>query len=89
VTDHASAIELVRSAIEVVAPDIDASALPTDADMRVEAELDSMDFMAVLAEIQERGGIEIPDSDVARVTTLDGCAGYLVEHGAGPVGAGS
>ena len=88
VTDRASAIALVRTAIEVVAPDIDAATLPMDADMRVEAELDSMDFMAVLAEIQERGGIAIPDSDVAKVTTLEGCAAYLVEHVVGSSGAG-
>lgn len=83
VTDHASAVAVVLEAIEFIAPDIDASALPTDVDIRVEAELDSMDFMAVLTTIKERTGIEVPESDIASVSTVDGCAAHLVEHAAG------
>ncbi|MFW2336027.1 acyl carrier protein [Ilumatobacter sp.] len=80
VTDHATAVAVVREAIECIAPDIDASSLPVDVDMRIEAELDSMDFMAVLSEIKERTGVDIPESDVARVATIDGCAARLVEQ---------
>ena len=88
VTDQDSAVAVIREAIEFIAPDIDAAALPTDVDMRVEAELDSMDFMAVLTTIKERTGIDIPESEIARVSTIDGCAAHLLEHVPGSAGAG-
>lgn len=80
VTDHASAVATILASIEFVAPDVDGATVPTDADMRIEAELDSMDFMAVLAAIKDRTGVEVPDADIAQVTTIDGCATYLVTH---------
>lgn len=77
---HASAVELIRESIERIAPDVDASALPSDADVRVEAELDSMDFIALLSTITERTGIDVPESEVAAAHTIDGFADYLVKR---------
>lgn len=77
---HEAARALIRTSIERIAPDIDASTIPTDADMRIEAELDSMDFIAVLSAIKESTGIDVPESETGRVSTIDGCADYLVAH---------
>lgn len=84
VTTHEAAVALVRESIERIAPDIDADSIPTDADMRIEAELDSIDFIAVLSSIKERTGVDVPDSDMARVSTIAGCADYLVDHAISP-----
>ena len=78
--DRDSAVATVRAAIEHVAPDVDASTLPLDVDVRLEADLDSMDFMAVLSEIKDGTGIDVPESEIARVVTIGGCADYLVER---------
>ncbi len=68
---------LVREAIERVAPDVDAGTIPGDVDFREEAELDSMDFLAVLAAVHDGTGVEIPEADYARITTIDDLAAYL------------
>jgi acyl carrier protein len=78
--NHEAAIAIIRESIERVAPDIDADQMPTDADMRIEAELDSMDFIAVLSAIKESTGVDVPESETGRVNTIDGCADYLVTH---------
>lgn len=77
---HESAVEIVREALERIAPDVDARTIPTGADMRIEAELDSMDFIAVLAAIKDRTGVDVPDSDMATASTIDGCAAFVLEH---------
>ncbi len=82
---YESAVALIRESIERVAPDIDADSIPPDADMRVEAELDSMDFIAVLSAIKERTGIDVPEADMAQVTTISGCAHHLVTHTTTPL----
>jgi len=73
-------LDIVRASIERVAPDVDASTIPTEVDFRDEVELDSMDFLAVLTAITERTGIDIPELDYPQVGTLDALAGYLVDH---------
>lgn len=73
-------VTVIRSAIEQIAPEIDATTIPTDVDVREEAELDSMDFLAVLTSIEERTGVSIPERDYADVATLDDLVAYVVEH---------
>ena len=77
---HESAAEIVRGAIEQIAPDVDARTIPPGADMRIEAELDSMDFIAVLAAIKERTGVDVPEADMTTAATIDGCAAYVADH---------
>lgn len=80
VISHESAVAVVRDSIEQIAPDIDAHAIPLDTDMRIEAELDSMDFIAVLAAVKDRTGVDVPESDMATASTIDGCAAYVVAN---------
>jgi len=78
-TDRSAEFDaLVREAIERVAPDVDAIAIPADADFREEAELDSMDFLGVLAVVHDRTGVEIPETDYGRITTIDEFVEYLL-----------
>jgi acyl carrier protein len=60
-----------------VAPETDPAAVPSDKDLREELDLDSMDFLNVLIALHERLGIEIPEADAQRLTTLDGGVAYL------------
>ena len=72
--------EIVRRAIEQIAPDVDAAALAGDVDYRDEAALDSMDFLAVLEVVRTRTGVEVPERDYERILTIDGFARYLTDH---------
>lgn len=76
--DHSSAVAVVREAIERVAPDVDAAALAPDADIRLEADLDSMDFLAVVEAVFDRTGVAVPEGDYGNVRSIADFAAYLV-----------
>jgi acyl carrier protein len=72
-----TARSLVLRCLSEIAPDADLDALAGDADLRETLDLDSMDMFNLVAAIAEEGGVEIPDRDAGRLTTLDGAVGYL------------
>jgi acyl carrier protein len=72
--------DTIRSAIEQVAPDVDASQLPDDCNFREVAELDSMDFLSVLAVVAQATGVEVPEADYAAAVTIEGLAAYVAAH---------
>ena len=47
------------------------------ADLRETLDLDSMDVFNLVAAIAEQGGVDIPDRDVGRLTTLDALVAYV------------
>lgn len=72
-----NARQTILDAIVKIAPDVDPDTLPPDVDFREEAELDSMDFLAVLTTIQEATGIEVPETDYSEIVTIDRFTDYL------------
>ena len=68
---------LIFAVIGEVAPNADPSSLRGDEDMRVALDLDSMDFLNVLAGLHERSGIDVPDKDASKLFTLEGAIAYL------------
>ena len=71
------ALAVVREVLGGIAPDVDLALVAPDADLRTEADLDSMDFLGLVEGIAGRTGVEIPESDYPRVRSLDGLAAYL------------
>lgn len=69
--------EIVLAAIMKVAPEVDPSTLPGDVDFREEADLDSMDFIGIVTAVHEATGIEVPEIDYPRITSVDAFASYL------------
>ena len=76
-TDHRTT---VRAAIARVAPDVDPDTIADDAPFRDDAGLDSMDFLNILAAIAEATGVDVPERDYPRVTTIRALALYLDAH---------
>jgi acyl carrier protein len=74
---HDEARRLIFKVIRDVAPNADLATLKGGEDMRVALDLDSMDFLNVLAGIHEQSGIDVPDKDSAKLFTLDGAIAYL------------
>ncbi|HEU4975658.1 MAG TPA: phosphopantetheine-binding protein [Baekduia sp.] len=70
---------LVRRCLGEIAPDADLDALEDADDLRETLDLDSMDIFNLVAAIADESGVEIPDREVGRLTTL----GALVERVAG------
>lgn len=67
----------VEATIASVAPDADLAKLRPGEPLREQVELDSMDWLNVLAALHERFGIEIPETDGERLATIDSMVAYL------------
>lgn len=67
----------VREAISKYAPEADLSALPQDAVIREELDLDSMDFLNVVTELHQKLRVDVPEADYGKMATLGSCVDYL------------
>ncbi len=73
--------ELVEALLEV-APEVDPATLDDKAPLQEQLDLDSMDFLSFLEGVAARTGVDIPERDYDRVTTLAGCVDYVAAQGA-------
>lgn len=68
---------LIVEEIGRIAPDADAAPLSGDEDLREALDLDSMDIFNLVVAVSQRLGIDIPDADAGKLTTLGGGVAYL------------
>ena len=78
--NETQARELLVDALGGIAPEVDVDALDPDAEIQTAADLDSMDFLALLEALAERTGIEIPEADYPRLASVSGAARYLADR---------
>jgi acyl carrier protein len=78
---------IVISVLTDVAPDVDPDAIDGDADFVEQLDIDSMDFLNIVVAINERTGIEIPERDYPKLSTLNDAVGYLARAQKQPAGA--
>jgi acyl carrier protein len=67
----------VIQAILAIAPEVEAGELRHDRLLRDQVDLDSMDWLNVIVGFHERFGVDIPEADYAKLTTLDTISAYL------------
>lgn len=72
--------DTILATLAQVAPEADLATLEPDADLRLELDLDSMDFLNFVVGIDERTGIEIPERDYPQLGTLQACIDYLARR---------
>ena len=60
-----------------IAPEMNPAALDPEADLRETLDIDSMDFLNFVIAVHHRLGIEIPEVDYPKLTTLAGAVSYL------------
>ena len=48
--------------------------------LRDQVELDSFDFLNVMVTIHEELGVDVPEADYAKLTTLDAAVTYLCQR---------
>lgn len=70
--------DAVVSSIVAIAPGTDPHAIPDDASLRDELDLDSTDFLDVVQGIHDRTGIDVPERDHPHLATLRTAVDYLV-----------
>ena len=69
--------DVVIATLKTIAPELETAELRHDRPLRNQVDLDSMDWLNFLLGLNKRLGIEIPESDYARLITLDDVVDYL------------
>lgn len=70
--------QIVLQALSNIAPEVDLEAIDQAKNLRDQIDIDSVDFLNFVIGLHKELNIEIPDSDVAKLTTLNGCVSYLL-----------
>jgi acyl carrier protein len=73
--------DAIRNAVFValhpIAPEVTPGDIREDAPLRDQVDLDSMDFFHLVVALHESLGVDIPEQDYARLTSIDAIVDYL------------
>jgi acyl carrier protein len=69
--------EAVVSALGQIAPELEPEDLEDDARLRQDLDLDSLDFLRLIEELAGATGVDIPERDYPRVTTVGELVAYV------------
>ena len=59
---------------------VDESDVTPDASFREDLEADSLDLVELIMELEEQFGMEIPDEEAEKITTVEEAVDYVMEH---------
>jgi acyl carrier protein len=74
---EAEILGVLRDELQRLAPEIDFDTVDRTRPIQQEFDIDSMDFLNYVTAIHERLGVEVPESDYAKVATISGALAYL------------
>jgi acyl carrier protein len=63
-----------------IAPEADPARIDPDASLRDQLDLDSMDVLNVMIALHEALHVDIPETDYAKLATLNGAVAYLARR---------
>lgn len=63
-----------------VAPDISEDEIIADKNIQRSLEIDSFDFLKILTALNEKLGVEVPESDYSKVDTLNNMTEYFFKE---------
>lgn len=72
---------VVIAVLGEIAPEADLATLPDDADLREQLDLDSMDVQSLVVGIYEATGIDVPERDYGKLTSVGATVDYLAATG--------
>jgi len=59
---------------------VEESEVTPEASFREDLEADSLDLVELIMELEEQFGMEIPDEEAEKITTVEQAVEYVVEH---------
>lgn len=71
---------VVDTALGNVAPEADLSSLDDSADIRMELDIDSIGFLEFITALHAALGVDIPDTDAAKLNTRAAVLTYLTSR---------
>ena len=72
--------QILLEEIGKIAPEVEGTAVDPDAGLREAFDLDSMDFLNLVSAIHKRLGIDVPEADYARLSSLNAASAYLAQR---------
>lgn len=75
--DSATIRQTVLDVLRRIAPEVSPDALQPAKPLRNQVDLDSMDWLNFLVALHEKLGVDIPETDYAKLVTLDDLIAYL------------
>ena len=72
--------EVVLRVLGRIAPEADLVALDPRANLRDQLDIDSVDFLNFAVGLNKELGVDIPDADLPKLASLDGCVSYLLSR---------
>ena len=78
--------ETKKTVLEIlgqIAPEANLAELNPDISFRDQLDIDSMDFLNFVIALHKALQVEIPESDYAKLATLNGCLAYLQQRAGG------
>lgn len=70
--------QIVLGVLGNIAPEVDLESIDPEDNLRDQMDIDSVDFLNFVIGLHKALAIEIPDADVPKLATLNGCVSYLV-----------
>ena len=67
----------VLAALSDVAPELEPQSLDPRAELRDQLDLDSMDFLNFVLGLHKALGVDIPEADYRKLSTVERCVAYL------------
>ena len=68
---------LIVRELHRIAPEAELDTIDPAVELREQVDLDSMDILNWMIAIHEATGVEIPEADYARMSSLNDCIAYL------------
>ena len=69
--------DVILEIIEDIDEEADLASLDTNAPLRDQLDLDSMDFLDIVMELRKRYKLQIPEEEYPQLATLASCVNYL------------
>ena len=63
-----------------IAPEADLAAIDSQASLRDQLDVDSVDFLNFIVGLHKELGVDIPDADASKLATISGCVSYLASR---------
>jgi len=78
--DAAEIKKIIETGLSQIAPEADFEELPPTENIREELDIDSFDFLNFLIGLDDKLGVEIPESDYEKLISMNDLIAYLQER---------
>ena len=77
-TDDEIRVRVIKTLSGIV-PELEPNTLKPAVSLRDQLDIDSMDFLNFLIALHQEFGVDVPESDAAKLATVDACVAYVAQ----------